>query len=326
LDPENPLHGGLLTYCVGALAEGRAAETIRTQRRTLRRFIAWAEARGVRDPAAISRQLLVEYQQHLYLHVKRDGGRLAVASQVVSLSAIKAWLKWLVRQGRLQSNPAEWLRVPRLPSTLPATILSVAKVENIVGLADTASPIGVRDRAILETLYSAGIRRMELVNLSVAEADHVEGVLIVRRGKGGKDRLVPLGERASEWIRRYLAQVRPALATAESGDALFVDELGRPLSARYLGDLVRRYLENGGVTTRGACHVFRHAMATHMLDNGADIRHIQAMLGHARLETTQIYTRVSIAKLKQVHAATHPAARNRQPAPEPPALQGEKAG
>ena len=135
---------------------------------------------------------------------------------------------------------------------------------------------------------------------------------MIRSGKGRRDRLVPLGELATAWIVRYLRETRPLLHTGEAGNALFIDELGRALTPRYLGDLVRRYFEHAGVAARGACHLFRHAMATHMLDNGADIRHIQAILGHARLETTQIYTRVSIKKLKEVHAATHPTGRRRK--------------
>lgn len=313
--PGNPLCAFLRDYYEAALAEGSAPETVRTQRRTILRFIVWADGHQVRGLESLSRRVLEQYQQHLYSHLKRDGKRLSAGSQVVCLAALKAWLKWLVRQERLASNPAEWLRLPKLPAILPATILSAATAQYVVSLADTRTRIGIRDRSILETLYSTGIRRMELVNLAVADVDAVEGVLMVRRGKGQKDRLVPLGETACLWINRFVEESRPGLATSASGDALFLDEFGRPLSPRYLSDLVRRYLDNGGIATRGSCHVFRHAMATHMLDNGADIRHIQAMLGHARLETTQIYTRVSIVKLKQVHAATHPTGRIRSQRP-----------
>jgi len=156
-------------------------------------------------------------------------------------------------------------------------------------------------------LYGSGLRLEECLELRVKDIDFDRNEIMIRRGKGQKDRLVPLGARACLWIARYVRDSRPTLSVGGAFDALFIDEFGRELSPRYLGDLARRYLENAGVTTRGACHVFRHAMATHMLDNGADIRHIQAILGHARLETTQIYTRVSIRKLKEVHAATHPA-------------------
>lgn len=307
--PIDPMRAALGAYRQSALAEGCAQETVRTQAQAILRFLAWAAESGIRTPGEIARETLERYQLHLHQHRKRDGGPLSVGTQLVTLAALKAWLKWLVRKGRLPANPAEWLRVPRLPARLPATIPSVAKVEIILALADTHTPLGLRDRAALELLYSAGIRRMELVNLTLADIDTAEGVAMVRRGKGQKDRLVPLGARACDWIERYLQRSRPRLMASKETEALFLNEFGDSLNPRYLGDLVRRYLENAGITTRGACHVFRHAMATHMLDNGADIRHIQAILGHARLETTQIYTRVSIRKLKEVHAATHPASR-----------------
>jgi|CXWL01.1.fsa_nt_gi integrase/recombinase XerD len=306
---DDPLRAALAEYRNAALAEGCAQETVRTQAQAILRFFAWAAESGICTPQEISRNVLERYQLHLHQHRKRDGGPLSVGSQLVTLAALKAWLTWLVRKGHLPESPAEWLRVPRLPARLPATILSVAKVEAILALADTRTPLGTRDRAVLEMLYSAGIRRMELVNLALVDVDTAEGIAMVRRGKGQKDRLVPLGARACDWIEHYLRTSRPRLLRAEETTALFLNEFGDALNPRYLGDLVRRYLENAGITTRGACHVFRHAMATHMLDNGADIRHIQAILGHARLETTQIYTRVSIRKLKEVHAATHPASR-----------------
>jgi len=305
----DPLRAALGEYREAALAEGCATETVRTQAQAILRFVAWSAAFGIRTPQEISRETLERYQLHLHQHRKGDGGPLCVGAQLVALAALKAWLRWLVRKGRLPSNPAEWLRLPRLPALLPSTILSEARVEAIIALADTRTPLGLRDRALLETFYSSGIRRMELINLTLPDVDTAEGLAMVRRGKGQKDRIVPLGARACAWIDAYLRKARPQLQSGAGTDALFLNEFGEALNPRYLGDLVRRYLENAGITTRGACHVFRHAMATHMLDNGADIRHIQAILGHARLETTQIYTRVSIKKLKEVHAATHPSSR-----------------
>jgi integrase/recombinase XerD len=304
---DDPLRAALGEYRQAALAEGCAAETVRTQAQAILRFIAWAAQFVIQDPRYISQEILERYQLHLHQHRKLDGGPLSVGAQLVALAALKAWLKWLVRKGRLPASPAERLRLPRLPAVLPSTILSTSKVEAIIALADTRTPLGLRDRAMLETFYSTGIRRMELICLNVTDVDLAEGHAMVRRGKGQKDRMVPLGERVCFWVGRYVGEARSRLLSGTGTEALFLNEFGDSLNPRYLGDLVRRYLENAGVTTRGSCHVFRHAMATHMLDNGADIRHIQAILGHARLETTQIYTRVSIRKLKEVHAATHPA-------------------
>jgi integrase/recombinase XerD len=159
----------------------------------------------------------------------------------------------------------------------------------------------------MEVFYSSGIRRMELMGLKLYDLDTERGTLMIRQGKGRKDRFIPIGSRACAWVDKYLVEVRPEIVAGHDDQTLFLDDFGQPMSARFLGDLMRRHVEAAGITTPGACHVFRHAMATHMLENGADIRFIQAMLGHANLETTQIYTQVSMTKLKEIHEATHPA-------------------
>jgi integrase/recombinase XerD len=162
-------------------------------------------------------------------------------------------------------------------------------------------------RAMLEVLYSTGIRRFELAGLKLFDVDVERGALMVRQGKGSKDRLVPVGERACAWVDKYLREVRPDLATGADDYRLFLDDDGRGFTPGRIGDLVRRQLTAAGIEHPGSCHLFRVACATHMLENGADIRFIQSLLGHAKLDTTQIYTLVSLAKLKEVHSATHPA-------------------
>jgi integrase/recombinase XerD len=176
----------------------------------------------------------------------------------------------------------------------------------VLNQPDVDTPWGLRDRAILETLYSTGIRRMELTRLTLYDVDLCAGTVMVRLGKGAKDRLIPIGRRACAWVARYVEEVRPQLAVRSDELALFLTDYGEPFEKNRLGDLVRRYMRHAGMA-HGSCHAFRHAMATHMLENGADIRFIQAMLGHSELTTTQIYTQVSIGKLKEIHAATHPA-------------------
>ena len=187
--------------------------------------------------------------------------------------------------------------------------------------------MGVRDRAILETLYSTGIRRRELSNLHVYDVDQDRGTVIVRQGKGRKDRMIPIGERALARINKYLDEVRPTMIVGHnSEDVLFLNHLGQQIAPNALTNLVRRYVEQSEIGKRGPCHLFRHTMATLMHDNSADIRFIQAMLGHSKLTTTEIYTQVSIKKLKEFHTATHPARlkgdsqpkkRKRKPKPEP---------
>jgi len=189
-------------------------------------------------------------------------------------------------------------------------VLSVSEVELMIREADTSTPWGIRDRALLETLYSTGMRRAELAALTIADWNRERGSVSIRQGKGGRDRVVPIGARAALWLANYVEAVRPDLARDPDDGTLFLTDYGEPFLKNRMGDLVRRYLDWSGIRTPGACHLLRHACATHMLENGADIRFIQALLGHADLRSTQIYTQVSIAKLREVHAATHPTGRN----------------
>jgi integrase/recombinase XerD len=192
------------------------------------------------------------------------------------------------------------------PKRLPRALLSVEDIEAILreAVPDTAS--GLRDRAMLELLYSTGLRRMEVTRLALYDIDLSRRLVLVREGKGKKDRVVPLGERAAAWLIKYLAEARPALLATDNA-ALFITDLGETILPENLASKVKRYMHRAGIDKVGAVHLFRHACATHMLDNGADVRYIQALLGHANLETTEIYTHVSIEKLQQIHAATHPA-------------------
>jgi integrase/recombinase XerD len=305
--PANPLHGYLHAYLDWAAALGYTERTLVSRRLALLRFILWCDERAISRPGEVSRAMLERYQRHLYQYRKRNGHPLAVAGQLGLLLAVLGWFRWLVRAGHIAHNPAADLELPKKPKTLPKTILSVTQIETILNVGDTTTLLGIRNRAIMEVLYSAGVRRLELTGLSLYDIDTERGTLMVRQGKGRKDRLIPLGARACAWVDKYLREVRPEIALASSEQSLFLNDFGQPMGARFLGDLVRRHMQAAGITTPGACHVFRHAMATHMLEGGADIRFIQAMLGHASLESTQIYTQVSIAKLKEIHSATHPA-------------------
>jgi integrase/recombinase XerD len=198
--------------------------------------------------------------------------------------------------------------LPRLERRLPRHVLTAEEVEQVLLGPHLGDGIGVRDRAILEVFYSTGIRRMELVNLSVWDLDQERGTLMVRQGKGKKDRMVPIADRAIAWIERYLRQVRPSLVMPPDEGTLFLTNLGESLTPSRLTQLVREYVNGAELEKHGACHLFRHTMATLMLEGGADIRYIQEMLGHVELSTTQIYTQVSIKKLKAVHELTHPGA------------------
>jgi integrase/recombinase XerD len=235
-----------------------------------------------------------------------SGEPLELSTQATRLNPLKAFCKWLVRKRHLPYDPALELILPKLPPRLPRRIPTVDEMKRVIGGALDASPQAIRDRAIMETLYSTGLRRMELVRLRLVDVSLEGGSVVVRAGKGRRDRVVPLGLRAAASIERYLRDVRPLLQSGLDRGEVFLTDYGEPFRRNRLGDRLHRYVAKAGLP--GACHIFRHACATHMLDNGADIRFIQAILGHADLSTTQIYTHVSIGKLREVHAATHPAA------------------
>ena len=273
----------------------------------LRSFLSWGEARGLSRPAEVDKPVLEAFQRWLWAYRKEgDGKPLAVTTQRGHLGAVQVFFAWACRENLLPANPAADLDLPRKqPRSLPRA-LSLEEVEAILAVPDVGDPLGVRDRAILETFYGTGLRRRELVNLDVADVDRSRGVVLIRRGKGGKDRFAPLGAQALLWVERYLEKCRPRLEVSAAEPALFLSGYGGRLNPNYVGNWVRRVIDEAKIGKTGSCHLFRHACATHLLENGADLRMIQELLGHARLDTTQIYTAVSITQLREVHARCHP--------------------
>ena len=287
-------------------ARNYSPHTIVDRGQQLDGFIAWASERGVTRPAEVTRSLLERYQRHLHHYRKKDGEPLAIVTQTMRIVAVRVFFRWLARQNLLLHNPASELELPRLGKALPRGVLTAAEAEAVINQTDPESPFGLRDRAILETLYSTGIRRQELIDLCLDDIDFERGTVMIRMGKGKKDRVVPIGERAIAWLEKYLSDVRPRLVWEPDPGALFLMNRGTALSPHWLSHRVRRYVK--AVGKQGSCHLFRHTAATLMLEGGADIRFIQAMLGHEELSSTEIYTKVSIRKLKEIHTATHPAA------------------
>src|SRR6058998_3857864 len=286
-----------------------AADTVHIRALYLKYFTAWAAARGLTKPEDITRAALERYQRWLYHYRKRTGTPLSVWSQHGRLVAVKGLFRWLTKQRVLATNPAAELELPRVTAQRLPQPLTDAEIIDVLAHADPTTPIGLRDRALLETGYSTGLRRMELIRLRLYDLDLARGVLVVREGKGQKDRVVPIGERAIAWLEKYLDE-----------GTVFLTRRGRPFHPNNLSRLTRDYLVDAGIAKRGACHLLRHTMATGMLEHGADVRVIQEILGHARLTTTQLYTRVSIRLLKAVHTATHPAATLARPVTPPAAI------
>ncbi len=308
VDPlaDSPLLRYINAHLDWLLIHNYSADTVRARRVALRRFVTWCSERSLDDPRAITKPILERYQRGLFYHRKADGKPMTVGAQLGCLAPLKTFFKWLARENHILYNPASELELPRQPKRLPRSLLSVQDVESILNQAEPTNAQGLRDRAMLELLYSTGMRRMELAGLALYDVDLSRRLVFVREGKGRKDRVVPLGERAAAWVDKYLVEARGQLLAGHL-EALFVTDYGEAVAPNYVSDKVKRYMEFAGIHKPGSAHLLRHACATHMLDNGADIRFIQDLLGHAMLSTTEIYTHVSIEKLQQIHAATHPA-------------------
>lgn len=282
--------------------------TVKNRRVYLGYFFDWCEDRDLREPQEITRPIIERYQRYLFHYrKKRDGKSLSVRAQHSRLVAVRAYFKWLARKHHVLYNPAADIDMPKLGHRLPKDVLNVSETEQILAVPNLSTAFGVRDRAILEVFYSTGMRRAELMRLGIYDLDYERGTVFIRHGKGNKDRIIPIGDRAVRWINKYVFDVRPKLVVPPDDGVLFITDNGDPFTPGRLTQMVRDYVDAGGVGKRGSCHLFRHTMATLMLEGGADIRFIQQMLGHAKLETTQIYTQVSIRQLKEIHTATHPA-------------------
>ena len=220
------------------------------------------------------------------------------------LSCVKGFYRHLCRTGRVQVDPAAHLTPPKLGRSLPGT-LSEAQVRQLLAAPDIKSPLGLRDRAMLELLYASGLRISELVGLKTSSVNMQQGVVRVF-GKGGKERLVPIGQEALRWLARFTAEARGELIGERSCDALFPSQRARNMTRQTFWYAIKRYAGIAGITRSISPHTLRHAFATHLLNHGADLRAVQMMLGHADLTTTQIYTHVAQARLKDLHETHHP--------------------
>lgn len=303
-----PLARAVAEHLDWLAVHGYADTTIRARGYHLAQLVGFLHDLDLTEPPEVTFAALESYQRHIHRsRNSRTGGPLSFRTQAQRLIPVKLFFAWLTARGQLPLDPAAGLQLPKTEHRLPEATLSAEEVEAVLAGPDTTSPLGLRDRAILEVFYSAAIRRAELIHLHVHDLDHARGTLFVRHGKGGKDRHVPIGSRALAWVDRYSDLVRPSLARHPDPGVLFLSATGGPLCPDWLSRTVAAYIDAGAPGKHGSCHLFRHTAATLMLDGGADIRYVGEMLGHAKLETTQLYTRVSIAKLRAVHAACHPA-------------------
>ena len=305
-DPQG-LTALLQRYLVWLATHHFAENTVNIRRLQLSRFITWCDERSITQARDVTPALIERFQRHLFYYRKKDGGPLSISSQSHWLTSLRSWMKWIKDQRVIDHSPAQDMVFPKEEKRLPRHALTQEEVEAVLAQPDITRPCGLRMRAILELLYSSGLRRQEVLNLEQSDIDRQRRVILVRLGKGRKDRFVPLGERALHWLDKYLAEARPELCQNPQQQLIFVATTGNKLHANYLSSHVRKIMDRAGITKKGSCHLFRHTAASLMLDAGADVRHLQAILGHESLATTQIYTHVSIGKLCEVHDRTHPA-------------------
>jgi len=269
-------------------------------------FISWAELRGVFRPRDVTLPVLEAYQRHVHLRRKADGSPLAWSTQSKCIVPVRAFFGWCARSHRIAYNPASELVLPRRDHALPKATLTHDEAEVVLAVPDTASPLGLRDRAIMELLYATAMRRGELVGLDLPDVDLARRWLTLRQTKTRWDRVVPMGERAAHWLARYLTESRPELLCGPDPGAVFLAANGERLGPKWLSSQVHHYVGAADVGKSGSCHLFRHTAATLMVERGADIRYVQELLGHRDLGSTTLYTRVAPDRLAAIHAATHP--------------------
>jgi integrase/recombinase XerD len=285
---------------------GYSPATVKAHGYLLRRFFGFLTARGVLDLGAVTREDVAGYQVHLHESLSPKGTPLGVGARNNALKVVKALYRHLKEEDYLATDPAREVRYARTPKPLPRSVLSVPEVKKLLRAPDTGSVLGYRDRAVLEVLYSTGIRRQELINLKLEDLDLSQGLLRVNLGKGAKDRVVPLGRIACRILDNYLHHIRPRLLRDPFEVHVFLSLGGRKLGNNTAWEIVRRTVKKTKLDKSVSPHSFRHTCATLMLRNQANIRHIQELLGHSSLNTTQVYAHVSVADLKAVHEKCHP--------------------
>jgi integrase/recombinase XerD len=290
---------------------GLAANTLSAYRRDLHRYGAWLAAVGIDDPAEAREEDVVAFLGALRAGATPVGTRYRASSIARSLAAVRGFHRFLVRERLAGADPSHDLGTPKVPSALPKA-LSIEQVEALLGAVAGDDPRALRDRALLETLYAAGLRVSEATGLDVDDIDLEDGA-VRAFGKGSRERLVPLGRSARQALESWLVRGRSSLAGPRSGPALFLNARGTRLTRQGCWKILRHHARHAGLEADVSPHVLRHSFATHLIAGGADIRSVQELLGHASLATTQVYTKVTRERLREVYLRSHPRARTASP-------------
>ena len=293
-------------YVNAMLAQGRGRQTIKGTQSALKELTAFLASIGVERIEQLDHDALMQYREELAWRLTPKGTPLGANSQSNLLGNLRAFCRWMVDQDWLVSDPTKRIPNPKKQKHLPRSILEPKEIQAIMQQPDLSTATGYRDRVILEVLYSTAMRREEAANLKLEDMDTDNGYAVIRQGKGSKDRVVPLGHSVCQLIDTYLAGIRIDWIGAEANQYLFLNRFGQGMDPNAIWAVVRKYARLANLKKPVSTHTLRHSCATHMLRNGAPIRHLQEMLGHESLETTQIYTRVTINELKKIHAKFHP--------------------
>lgn len=286
--------------------------------RAVRHFLAWLDEH---TPLSLIAEVTPQHVQHYQLALchpppTEDGAppkTLSLGAQGARLAAVKTFFAWLTTTQQIAHNPAAGIQPPKLPQTLPRDVLTQTEARRLLDATPTQKPLDIRNRAILEVLYATGLRRAELLALTIYDVDLQTMTLHIEKGKGGRSRLVPLTESAVVVLKLYLSEARQHYVTGTTNAALFVSsKSGHALSDNDMVRIVREAAKRAGIAKRTTPHTLRHSCATHLLQERADIRQIQKLLGHKKLSTTEIYTRVEIGDLQEVITRCHPREKPRQ--------------
>jgi len=299
-----------------------SASTVRLARQCLEWFTRWLEKRGIDDLRDVELQTLLDYHAAMGARRKANGEPNSAGYTNAQMWHIGTMFRLLHQRGKVLADPGRNLPELRKPKRLPKNVLTGSQANRLLARPDTKTLWGYRDRVLLELLYSSGLRGLEIVRLTVHDIDWKEKTVRIVQGKGRKDRVTPIGRVALDYLREYVETVRPILLgrySAGSGrpvvtgvlDLLFFSRWRTPMSRQYLRGTIANYAKKAGIAVRVTTHSLRHACATEMLKGGASVRHVQEMLGHAHLATTQVYTQVLPYDLKKIHARTAPSERRR---------------
>ncbi len=284
----------------------RSPLTIRNIRGALNTMSLFLEGEGITDLVQLGQDALYLFQEDLAYRLTAKGKQLSARAREKYLCSARGFVHYLYEKDYLAADLSKTIKLPKQPKRLPKVILDYAEIKKIMAAPDMQTNDGYRNRIILEILYDTGIRAAEMAAIKTGDLDLDNGYLTVRFGKGAKDRVVPISLRVCVIIKQYLLLIRPAMIQGKDKGYLALNRWGTKMTPTAVWAIVKKAAKEGKIRKNVTTHTFRHTCATHMLKNGAPIRHIQEMLGHESLESTQIYTRVTINDLKEIHARFHP--------------------